>query len=308
MARVRIISNPYMKNIQYQRWVEKFVEPDENEDSPSDITTVSEWQNIEINGPLTSERLTSAFFPFVVNEILDEIIKAYKAEDETIEIIFEGAPDEFNDLKALAETEKYSKEVTVSYGDRKLENARDILPKVAETFSLMRPLIDEKISAQPEVNKDLSRFSETASNRVPLVVIGNYSGGKSTFINALIGKDILSSSEQPLTAKIYRIRDLKEEDKAIISFQYLGEDVEITFTEKGYSFTKGGIAGELASRLDSELKECSDMYATINKTLLYLADLEANTEDTEISDLIQVKFQQGLCYIRYPRLQLQDTW
>ena len=136
---------------------------------------------------------------------------------------------------------------------------------------------------------DLSRFSETASNRVPLVVIGNYSGGKSTFINSLIGKDILSSSEQPLTAKIYRIRDLKEEGKARISFQYLGEDIEISFTETGYSFNKGGVADELAARLEPELKDYTDMYAAINKTLLYLADLEANTADTEISDLIQVE-------------------
>ena len=67
------------------------------------------------------------------------------AEDDKIEIIFEGAPDEYNDLKSLAETDKYSNEVSVSYGDRKLENARDILHKVADTFNLMRPLIDEKI-------------------------------------------------------------------------------------------------------------------------------------------------------------------
>lgn len=76
MARVKIVSNPYMKNIQYLRWVEKFVEPSENGDSQDDCATVSEWQNIEINGPLTSERLTTAFFPFVVNEILDEIINS----------------------------------------------------------------------------------------------------------------------------------------------------------------------------------------------------------------------------------------
>lgn len=287
MARVKIISNPYMKQIQYMRLVEKT--PDQTDNSQSESNTLFDWQKIEINGPLTSERLTTAFFPFVVNEILDEIIKAYKADDEKIEIIFEGAPDEFNDLKALAETEKYSNEITVYYGDRRLENARDILPKVADTFNLMRPLIDERVSSQPEVATNLSKFSETASNRVPLVVIGNYSGGKSTFINALIGKDILSSSEQPLTAKIYRIRDLKEEGKAKISFQYLGENIDISFTETGYSFTKGGVADELASRIEPELKDYTDMYAAINKTLLYLAELEANTADTEISDLIQVE-------------------
>ena len=284
MAMIKIISNPYMKSIQYLRLVEKPTTAEE-----SDNEQESAWQPIDINGPLTSKRLTTAFFPFVLNEILDEIIKAYKAEDTKIDIIFEGAPDEYSDLKALAETEKYASELSVSYGERRLENARDILPKVANTFNLMRPLIDESISKQPEVEKNLMKFSETASNRVPLVVIGNYSGGKSTFINSLIGRDILSSSEQPLTAKIYRIFDLKEEGKARITFQFLGEDIEIVFTDKGYSITKGGNNNDLASRLKLELKDYSDMYVAINKTLLYLADLEANTADTEISDLIQVE-------------------
>ncbi len=176
MARVKIISNPYRKNIQYLRWVEKTVDvTDENSQTSTEI--VSEWQPIEINGPLTSKRLTTAFFPFVLPEILNEIIMAYKAEDEIIDIVFEGAPDEFNDLKDLAESEEYSKIITVTYGDRKLENARDILPKVAETFNDMCALIDENIRSQPDVNSNLSKFSETASNRVPLVVIGNYSGG-----------------------------------------------------------------------------------------------------------------------------------
>lgn len=288
MAKIKIISNPYKKRIQYQRLVEKPVEAEDPELQASDDIT-SEWQDIEINGPLTSKRLTTAFFPFVLNEILDEIIKAYKTEENTIDIIFEGAPDEFNDLKDLAETEKYAGIISVSFGDSKLENARNILPKVAKTFNLMRPLIDESVSEQPEVNENLAKFSETASNRVPLVVIGNYSGGKSTFINALIGKDILSSSEQPLTAKIYRIRDLKEEGKARIAFQYLGEDIELEFSEAGYKFTKGEAVNDLAAQLESELKDVTDMYATINKTLLYLADLEANTADTEISDLIEVE-------------------
>lgn len=288
MAKIKIISNPYKKMIQYQRLVEKPVLSD-NSELQTDEELTSEWQDVEINGPLTSKRLTTAFFPFVLNEILDEIIKAYKTEESMIEIVFEGAPDEFNDLKDLAETDKYADSITVSFGERKLENARDILPKVDNTFRLMRPLIDESVSEQPEVNENLAKFSETASNRVPLVVIGNYSGGKSTFINALIGKDILSSSEQPLTAKIYRILDLKEEGKARIAFQYLGEDVEIEFSEAGYKFTKGGAVNDLAARLEPELKDITDMYATINKTLLYLADLEANTADVEISDLVQVE-------------------
>ncbi|MCR5049283.1 MAG: dynamin family protein [Saccharofermentans sp.] len=288
MARVKIISNPYMKNIQYLRWVEKNVDvTDDNAQIETEI--VSEWQPIEINGPLTSKRLTTAFFPFVLPEILNEIIKAYKAEGEMIDIIFEGAPDEFNDLKDLADAEEYSSVITVTYGERKLENARDILPKVAETFNSMSALIDESISSQPEVKNNLSKFSETASNRVPLVVIGNYSGGKSTFINALIGRDILSSSEQPLTAKIYRILDLKEDGRARIMFQYLGNDVEIDFNETGYTFTKGGDNTDLISRLETEVQDYPEMYAVINKTLLFLADLEANTADTEISDLIQVE-------------------
>ena len=79
MAKIKIISNPYKKNIQYQRLVEKPVVSNDPDGQSSEEMT-SEWQDVEINGPLTSKRLTTAFFPFVLNEILDEIIKAYKTE------------------------------------------------------------------------------------------------------------------------------------------------------------------------------------------------------------------------------------
>ena len=48
-----------------------------------------------------------------------------------------------------------------------------------------------------------SKFSEGV---IPICVFGNYSAGKSTFINALIGREVLPSGGDPVTAKIYKIK------------------------------------------------------------------------------------------------------
>lgn len=143
MAKIKIISNPYKKRIKYQRLVEKPVAQNDS-GTQADNERTFEWQDVEINGPLTSKRLTTAFFPFVLNEILDEIIKAYKTEENTIEIIFEGAPDEFNDLKDLAETKKYADIITVSYGERKAGE------KISNSIARKAALSPEELKAIEE--------------------------------------------------------------------------------------------------------------------------------------------------------------
>ena len=45
MAKVKIISNPYMKSIQYMRWVEKVTEYNEENSQP--IDKISSWANSE---------------------------------------------------------------------------------------------------------------------------------------------------------------------------------------------------------------------------------------------------------------------
>ena len=81
MAKIRITSNPYDKLIKYARW---------NADT-------EEWQTVDYNNNpdslLISDDLTTSFFPFKANRILDVIIEEFN--DGQIDILFAGTEDEF---------------------------------------------------------------------------------------------------------------------------------------------------------------------------------------------------------------------
>ena len=51
------------------------------------------------------------------------------------------------------------------------------------------------------VKRGLNKVSQALDDVIPLCVFGNYSAGKSTFINALIGVELLPSGGDPVTAK-----------------------------------------------------------------------------------------------------------
>ena len=77
MANVKIVSDPYNREITYY--------------SLNDAT--KEWQPIEADneaGYLRSVEYKKSFLPFRIKEIIDIIIAEYGANNETIEIEFQG--------------------------------------------------------------------------------------------------------------------------------------------------------------------------------------------------------------------------
>ena len=87
MAKIRITSNPYAKLIKYARWSEE----------------TEAWQDINYNdnpdSKLISDDLTTNFFPFKANKILDVIIDEFS--DGKVDILFAGTEDEFNMLRSI---------------------------------------------------------------------------------------------------------------------------------------------------------------------------------------------------------------
>ena len=79
------------------------------------------------------------------------------------------------------------------------------------------------------IKKDLNKVSDALKDIIPICVFGNYSAGKSAFINAIIGEEILPSGDNPVTAKVYKIERSKFPDNARIKFEYKGEIIEILF-------------------------------------------------------------------------------
>ena len=149
-------------------------------------------------------------------------------------------------------------DVEVIMDKMRLENARDILPQIIDVFSSIKAIADENIESptvKALVDCDVNKFIDASKDTVPICVMGNYSSGKSTFINALIGQEVLPSGDMPVTAKIYRITQSKEEGKASISLKYNDKPVMIEFND--YSVQ---IHNEEDSPLVDSLLECLEQH------------------------------------------------
>lgn len=277
MPKIKIVSNPYRKDTSYQKW---------------DVEE-SQWINIDYdnnrNSKLLNQELMGGFFPFRAKKIVDLIVEEYGIADETVEIVFEGSVDEYKELEAVCNDEVYNGKVIPCKSDVYLENARDILPAVRELFQEMSPLIVQSVS-QDKIQRDLSRFTDASSDVVPICVLGNYSAGKSTFINALVGSEILPSGTEPVTAKIYKISRSKFKDRAYVKCQYLGYDVFVQFTETETRFDGAIVENKLSNLLKEALLEVETESITIrvNKVLSVINDYENEVPSPEISDLIEV--------------------
>lgn len=285
MSTIRIISNPYAKEIKFQKY-------DNSNDS---------WQNIDYehneNSRLLRQELINGFFPFNAKEIVDIIIAEYGIPGEKTVIVFQGTADEYRELEEICNDDAHKDYVTTTKEIIYLENARDILPLVRNLFNEMDPLI-MKSANHDRIERDLNRFKDASSDVVPICVLGNYSTGKSTFINALIGSEILPSGTEPVTAKIYKIARSKYPDRASVRFQYLGHDTEVRFTAIDTVLNTTAPTDDFISELKGVFIDGKpeNLSIRVGKVLSTVNDFENRDDIDQISDLIEVEipFKNGV--------------
>ncbi|MGL5382118.1 MAG: dynamin family protein [Culicoidibacterales bacterium] len=84
----------------------------------------------------------------------------------------------------------------------------------------------------PEFEKLSEKINKVKNNEFEIVVIGEFSTGKSTFINALIGKEVLPSHSQPATATINYLKHVDRNGGKEVARVYYndGKTEEIPFT------------------------------------------------------------------------------
>lgn len=278
MSKIKIISNPYQKKMIYQRW---------NESAEQWITV--DLENNE-NSRLLSDELTTTFFPFIVQKIVDVIVNEYQDDSGKIEIVFEGTDDEYKDLQEICAEDKYQCIVKLAKGERYLENARDILPDIKNIFESIKPLIATSFVSMDKIAGEIKRFTDASEDKIPICILGNYSSGKSTFINALIGREILPSGDEPITAKIYKIERSQQSDRAYVEFECTGEAIKIRFEENNYRFTMGTNEKSMIRQLNKELGKIKNESLTIrvNRTIEFINSFVMNADEDNISDLIKI--------------------
>ena len=278
MEKIKLRSNPYLQIISYYKWND----------------SVKEWEEITSeNSALLKDKMKKGFLPFIAQDIIDVILEEYSTIGDKIEILFEGTDDEFKEIESVCLQDEYIDRIKLVQSDHYLENARDIFPDIIRIFERIKPLISEEIQEDPEVKRNLEKFSDVSKDLIPICVLGNYSTGKSTFINALIGWELLANSDEPVTAKVYSITKSQFPDRAKVQFKVAESSVSIRFEDK-YSYVLSDCDDDLIKLIEEllEKNKADTMLEQVSKLLRFLN----NVNREQLSDLIEIEvpFNQGL--------------
>lgn len=240
MILFKIISDPYKREIRFEA-----VDPDTGETTP-----VTEADNSD----LVSDELIHGFFPYNVKRIIDEIYAMKSKQGQPVHVIFEGTDDEYADLQDLCMDAFYADKIKLMPQEHYLNSAKDILPRISGIFQDMQPLIEESVRSDEQVALNRDKFEEAVDKQViPICVIGNYSSGKSTFINALVGKEILPSGDDPVTDCVYQITRSQNGESGCVEFDYKGLPVRFRMDED----IRGGLGCKI-----SGAGKCEDDFIT----------------------------------------------
>lgn len=278
MTKIKIKSNPYTKNIEY------FVYEDVN----------GQWENIKQTDcenteliHLSSER---SFLPFKIREIVDTIIKEYYIPNQKVTLVFEGTKDEYDEIVIVCESEDVKDKIDLIYGESRLKNARYIKPEIKNIFDRVDGVIRNVMNDDRTIIHGLDKVSQALNDVIPICVFGNYSAGKSTFINALIGKEILPSGGDPVTSKIFEIHNSDQSDYANISFTYNGEKFAIAIEGNEFELHIGNPESPIINNIKKELLniENRELYAMLRTILNYLNDYEKLNQDGELGSIVSL--------------------
>lgn len=278
MTQIKIKSNPYNREISYQTL-------DGETGNWIDIKRSDERSRLRER---ESER---SFLPFKIKEILSIIVKEYYVGREKVQLIFEGTQDEYVEIASVCESDEFKEKIDLMRSNTILKNARFIKEKIKETFETVNPVVKQIMQDDEEVKKEIDKVSKALDDVIPLCVFGNYSAGKSTFINALTGVEILPSGSDPVTAKIYEIKKSKHPDQAEITFEFHNERIKLTIEGKELIVSEGNPGLEIVKSIKEEIANDGtyELYAMVRIAMEILNNYEKrDREVTEISNVISL--------------------
>ena len=203
MLKIRIESNPYVARVDIKVF---------NDANPTGY--------LPPNSELEKYDGKDCVFAFCAEDIIGIIEKFYN-NSEYIEFI--GTTDDYDVLKNLINISSINR-IPLRY-IKKYESAPHAIKIIKEAY---RNIHDE-FSDCPnhDIVTTINKFEETVSTKIPLCVIGNYSTGKSTFINALIGYEVLPTSFDPCTA--INVEVVNSPNEYIVKINYSGRLTSIDF-------------------------------------------------------------------------------
>lgn len=200
---VKIICNPYTNNIDYKFW---------------DIENEG-WNSFYEGSMFNDDKFINTALQKVAYDIVKELKDNYSPGTTGLNIIFEGTNEDYEHLKDIINSYFSDTEIELTRGKRYLLSAVDVKKNIESIFQGISKNL--YTCSNKEVKELIEKYTETVCPTIPLCVMGLYSAGKSAFINALLGVELLPSASDPTTAKIYKI---VLGDKNEIRFEWLKDN------------------------------------------------------------------------------------
>ena len=153
------------------------------------------WQ--QYKGTRLQQWLTE-LFPALVDECNDDLV-----------VTFRGTQLDFDDVKAAAA------EYTQQHPDLTIEMAQPIIapnaePRMEQLKDLFQKLHQECPFDDLRSDDVAKKFNEAMSSKFKVSVIATMSSGKSTLINAMLGRELMPAKNEACTATIASIEDNDE--------------------------------------------------------------------------------------------------
>lgn len=268
MSRMRIICDPYKKEIEYQ-WYDSNVE-DYVEFDPE-------------YSKLMQEEYTNATIQSRAYEIIDIINRECNVGNTGLEIRFIGTEDDYENLKHVIDTYYDKLNIICSKGEYYYDSAVRVMPKIKAKFSEIQNTINQY--TEDEITKLIQKYSDTIKPSISLCVMGLYSSGKSALINSIIGAEILPSASDPTTAKVCKITCGK---KYAIKFLFDSKECKLSFEGNTYK-PNSNFDKEIIKKLQ-KIVESNTIHNEIfhmNRALDIINNY--NSEKHGIGDIIEVE-------------------
>lgn len=186
-SRVRITCNPFIKKIEYEWYDFNF----------------GNYGPLDQNSKLWQDEYVNATIQNRAYEIVEIIDRECNSGNLGLEIYFIGTERDYVDLCKVINTYFGEADITCIRDKCFYHTADEVMPQIKEKFALVKSTLEEY--AEDDIIQLIDRYNDTVKPFVSLCVMGLYSAGKSAFINSMIGAEILPSSSDPTTAKVYKI-------------------------------------------------------------------------------------------------------
>lgn len=138
--------------------------------------------------------------------ILDE----YRDSNVTVE--FTGSKNDYDDIVAIFEV--YKNQISASCNFHQTKDISDVEKEIDQIFA------DIQNGPIPELKdpRIIAAFQKAKNSEFEIDVVATMSSGKSTLINALLGKQLMPAANEATTATIVRIVDTDQDNYSAIAY------------------------------------------------------------------------------------------